>query len=87
MIKNYNDLYDFIPSSLFYRENMGLASLVLKMKNDIQYLSILKNWLDTIRDNYDIVLIDCPPSNNLIIRSAFLMSDYYVIPTILDGLA
>lgn len=87
VIKDYKGLYDFVPSSLFYRENMGLDSLVLKMKNDIQYLSILKNWLDTIRVKYDIVLIDCPPSNNLITRSAFLMSDYYVIPTILDGLS
>lgn len=87
VIKTYKELYDFVPSSLFYRGNMGLDTLVLKMKNDIQYLSILKNWMDTIRDKYDIVLIDCPPSNNLITRSAFLMSDYYVIPTVLDGLS
>lgn len=34
-----------------------------------------------------ILDIDCSPSDNLITRSAFLMSDYYVIPTILDGLS
>lgn len=87
MIKSYKKIYDFVPSSLFYQENMGLDMLALKMKDDIQYLSILKNWIDTIKDNYDIILIDCPPANNLITRSAFLMSDYYVIPTILDGLS
>lgn len=87
MIKNYKNYFDFVPSSLFYRNNMGLDALALMMENDIQYLSILKNWIDTIRDGYDIILIDCPPSNNLITRSAFLMSDYYVIPTILDGLS
>jgi len=43
IIKSYKGLYDFVPSSLFYRENMGLDELVLKMKDDIQYLSILKN--------------------------------------------
>lgn len=87
IIKSYKGLYDFAPSSLFYRENMGLDALVLKMKDDIQYLSILKNWINTIKDKYDFILIDCPPSNNLITRSAFLLSDYYIIPTVLDGLS
>ena len=87
MIKNYRKGFDYVPSSLFYRKNYGLDTLALMMEDDIQYLSILKNWIDTIRDDYDIILIDCPPSNNLITRSAFLMSDYYVIPTILDGLS
>lgn len=66
---------------------MGLDALTLQMKDNIQYLSILKGFLDTIRDNYNYILIDCPPANNLITRSAFLMSDYYVVPTILDGLS
>lgn len=90
MIKSYNGLFDFIPSSLFYKNNyinLGLDALVLKMKDDIRYLSILKNFVDTIKDFYDYILIDCPPSNNLITRSAFLMSDYYIIPTVLDGLS
>ncbi len=87
IIKHYKDKYDFVPSSLFYRGNMGLDALVLKMKNDIQYLAILKNWIDTVKDKYDFIFIDCPPSNNLITRSAFLLSDYYIIPTVLDGLS
>ena len=87
MIKSYKEMYDFVPSSLFYRENMGLDALVLKMKNNIQYLSILKNWIDMVKDKYNFILIDCPPSNNLVTRSAFLLSDYYIIPTVLDGLS
>ena len=90
LIKSYNGLFDFIPSSLFYEnnnKNLGLDALVLKMKDDIRYLSILKNFVDTIKGDYDYILIDCPPSNNLITRSAFLMSDYYIIPTVLDGLS
>lgn len=61
IIKRYNNTFDFVPSSLFYQRGMGLDLLVLKMKNDIQYLSILKNWIDTIKDRYDIIFIDCPP--------------------------
>ena len=87
LIKRYKKRYDFVPSSLFYRGNMGLDAIALRMKDNIQYLSILKNWVDTIRENYDFIFIDCPPANNLITRSAFLLSDYYIIPTILDGLS
>lgn len=87
MIKEYRKCFNYVPSSLFYRKNMGLDTLALMMEDDIQYLSILKSWIDTVSNDYDIILIDCPPSNNLITRSAFLMSDYYVIPTILDGLS
>lgn len=87
VIKRYDEKYDFVPSSLFYRGNMGLDALALLMEDDIQYLSILKNWVDTVKDRYDLILIDCPPSDNLITRSAFLMSDYYIIPTVLDGLS
>ena len=81
--------YDFIASSLFYREELGLDELAIRMEDNIEYLSILKNFLvSVLKDGaYDFVLIDCPPSNNLITKSAFLLSDYYIIPTILDGIS
>lgn len=78
--------FDFIASSLFYRDGLGLDELAVRMEDTIEYLSILKGFLDMVlqEKSYDYVLIDCPPSNNLITRSAFLLSDYYIIPTILD---
>ncbi|MCM1219829.1 MAG: AAA family ATPase, partial [Lachnospiraceae bacterium] len=54
MIKRYKDCFDFVPSSLFYRKNVGLDALALMMEDDIQYLSILKNWIDTVKNKYDI---------------------------------
>lgn len=81
------DSYDFIPSSLFYRDSLGLDELVLRMKDNLQYLTILRDFLAPIQNKYDLILIDCPPTNNLITRSAFLLSDYYLVPTVLDGLS
>ncbi len=80
--------YDFIASSLFYTGG-GLDELAVKMEDNIEYLSILKNYLDSIisHTNYDYIIIDCPPANNLITRSAFLLADYYIIPTILDNIS
>ena len=31
MIKRYNECFDFVPSSLFYRKNKGLDALALMM--------------------------------------------------------
>lgn len=87
MIQKYKKgNYDFIASSLFYKGGVGLDELAVKMEDNIEYLSILQGFLNQILENkqYDYIIMDCPPSNNLITRSAFLLSDYYVIPTILD---
>lgn len=57
------------------------------MEDNIAYLAILKSFIDTVKEQYDFILIDCPPSSNLITQSAFLMSDYYLIPTVLDEIS
>lgn len=79
--------YDFIPSSIFYKNGTGLDKLADMMEHSIEYLSILKCYIDRIKSNYDYIIIDCPPSNNLITQSAFLMSDYYIIPTVPDKIS
>lgn len=42
----------------------------------VEYLSILKKYIDSVKGEYDFILIDCPPTNNIITMAAFLMSDY-----------
>lgn len=78
--------FDFIASSLFYNDGIGLDELAVRMEDNVEYLSILKRFLEPVleKGEYDFILIDCPPSDNLITRSAFLLSDLYIIPTILD---
>jgi len=56
-------------------------------KFEIEKLSILKNLLDSVKDNYDYILLDCPPNVNIVTQNAFYASDYYVIPTIPDFLS
>ncbi|MBL3889124.1 AAA family ATPase [Bacillus cereus] len=42
----------------------------------------LKDSLSGIREFYDVVLIDCPPSIGNLNEAAIIASDYYVIPAI-----
>ncbi len=41
---------------------------------------ILKNALDKVRDDYDYIFIDCPPSLGLLTINAWVASDSVIIP-------
>lgn len=54
---------------------------------EIEKLSVIKNIIDAVADEYDYVLLDCPPNVNLVTQNAFFASDYYVVPAIPDFLS
>lgn len=47
----------------------------------------LRVFLDKVRATYDFILIDCPPTASLFSYSAFLASDYYLVPVKPDPLS
>jgi chromosome partitioning protein len=65
---------DIIPSNL----SLGLAEFELLSDPDSQYLLVDK--LDGVKDDYSLVLIDCPPSLGIYTRLALVASDYVLIP-------
>lgn len=87
IIKSVNKI-DFIPNSLFYK-NGGLDKISMDIGNSLEYLLILRDFIEenNLVEKYDFIFFDCPPSNNVITQSAFLYSDYYIIPTIMDPLS
>nr|WP_296777409.1 AAA family ATPase [Rhodococcus sp. (in: high G+C Gram-positive bacteria)] len=50
-------------------------------------LLVLKNEVDKVRDQYDYILIDCPPNMGIVTRNGLMLADAYVIPTIPDVLS
>jgi cellulose biosynthesis protein BcsQ len=50
-------------------------------------VEVLKFALTPIIHEYDVVLVDCPPSLNLMTRNALEISDYYLVPVINDPLS
>jgi chromosome partitioning protein len=57
------------------------------MASEIYKFQIVNSLIRTLRDQYEYILIDCPPNLNYITQNALYESDFYFIPTILDRLS
>ena len=62
---------DLLPSRL---------ELSLSLKNPAQKAALLPKFLDKIKDNYDVILIDCAPTESILTTAAYLSSDYILVP-------
>ena len=65
-------------------------SMEMLRKNARQFLrdrDFLVKTIDEVRDNYDYVLIDCPPNLYLMTQNALVASHYYIVTAIPDHLS
>ena len=60
--------------------NMSLAGAEVQLVSMMSREQRLKTKLDKIKDQYDYILIDCPPSLGLVTLNAFTASDSVLIP-------
>lgn len=65
---------DLIPSNV----NLAAAEIELLDIADREY--VLRNEIDYIKDDYDFVLIDCPPSLNMLTVNAMTTADTVLVP-------
>lgn len=63
-----------IPSNV----NLAGAEIELLGINEKEY--ILSNEVDYIRDDYDFIIIDCPPSLNMLTVNALTTADTVMVP-------
>ena len=60
--------------------NINLAGAEVELVSMMSREHRLKEKLDTVKEDYDFIIIDCPPSLGLITLNAFTASDSVLIP-------
>ncbi len=77
-----------LPSSIRFIDIQDrIAEIPARTGYALNPMEILKNTIHPILNDYDYVLIDCPPNLGFITRNGIEISDYYLIPTIPDTLS
>ena len=74
IIKSNTPNLDIIPSTI------DLVAIELELVNHPNREFMLKKALDTVKENYDYVIIDCAPSLGLITLNALTASNSVIIP-------
>ncbi len=74
IIKSGSPNLDIVPAKI------DLVGLEIEIVNESNREYLLKNSLDKIKNNYDFVIIDCPPSLGLITLNALTSSNSVIIP-------
>jgi len=68
---NDGSLVDLIPSRL---------ELALSLKNPGHKERNLSRFLDEVKEEYDVILIDCAPTESVLTTAAYLSSDWLLVP-------
>ena len=74
VVKSETGGFDVIPS------NGDLVAAEVELLNEIGREHRLRIALNGVRENYDFILIDCPPSLNMLTVNALSVSDGVIIP-------
>ena len=79
-IVNIKENLDIVPSSL------EMAGIELEISGRMQREYILKDMIEPIADQYDYILLDCPPSLGLVTINAFVAAKELFIPLTAEAL-
>lgn len=78
---------DLINIDLELAPMIGGGSVMQTANNFLTIHSRLRDGIDEVKNDYDYVLIDCPPNFNVVTRTAIVTSDWILIPAIPDHLS
>jgi chromosome partitioning protein len=80
-IMHHAEGFDFVPA------NRSLSAVEVGRVNVMSRETVLRQYLDSVKQDYDYVLLDCRPSLGMLVINALSASDYVLIPVQADYLA
>ena len=73
-------LKEVIPGVSILPSNVNLAAAEIELIGVDQKEFILKNEIDYVKDSYDYIIIDCPPSLSMLTVNAMTTADTVLVP-------
>lgn len=70
----HKDNIDLLPAS----DKLLETEILISAEPGREYM--LKEHLDSVRDKYDYILIDCPPSLGTLSTNSLVAADYFIVP-------
>ena len=80
-ILHHAEGFDFVPA------NRSLSAVEVGLVNVMSRETVLQQYVDSVKRDYDYVLLDCRPSLGMLVINALSASDYVLIPVQADYLA
>ena len=80
-IMRHHEGFDFVPG------NRSLSAVEVGLVNVMSRETVLRQYVDSVKRDYDYVLLDCRPSLGMLVINALAASDYVLIPVQADYLA
>ena len=80
-IMHHHEGFDFVPG------NRALSAVETGLVNVMSRETVLRQYVDSVKSDYDYVLLDCRPSLGMLVINALAASDYVLIPVQADYLA
>ena len=73
-ILHHNEGVDLVPA------NIELSGMETALVNIMSRERVLKNYIDSVKNDYDYVLIDCTPSLGMLTINSLVAADEVIIP-------
>ena len=80
-ILHHPEGFDYVPA------NRSLSAIEVGLVNVMSRETVLREYLNDIKKDYDYVLLDCRPSLGMLVINALTASDFVLIPVQADYLA
>lgn len=80
-IRQHHEGFDFVPG------NRSLSAVEVGLVNVMSRETVLRQYVDSVKNDYDYVLLDCRPSLGMLVINALSASDYVLVPVQADYLA